>query len=183
MEALQEWIERKDSIQLCDFSPKMEESRLLSVSLYEDQVLSLSLSQFLSIFFYQNKSILWEMIKGSIYKISHLHQLASRVLLARHGEQSFLPHWVCATLSRHFSEIKAIWLAFDSLFYFMTEHLILRGKGEKSSKYPFWKDLGFGGYIHKGKVLAPFMSVVLYGNLLVLFNILCYNLLILKKKS
>jgi len=26
------------------------------------------------------------------------------------------------------------------------------------------------------------MSVVLYGNLLVLFNILCYNLLILKKE-
>jgi len=39
------------------------------------------------------------MIKGSIYKISHLHQLASRVLVARHGEQSFLPHWVCATSS------------------------------------------------------------------------------------
>jgi len=44
MEALQEWIEMKDSIQLCDFSPKMEESRLLSLSLYEDQALSLSLS-------------------------------------------------------------------------------------------------------------------------------------------
>ena len=44
-----------------------------------------------------------------------------------------------------FSEIKAIWLAFDSLFYFTTEHLILREKGGKSSKYPFWKDLGFGG--------------------------------------
>ena len=39
------------------------------------------------------------MIKGSIYKFSHLHQLASRVLRARHGEQSFLPQWVCATSS------------------------------------------------------------------------------------
>ena len=39
------------------------------------------------------------MIKGSIYKLSHLHQLASRVLFARHGEQSFLPQWVCATSS------------------------------------------------------------------------------------
>jgi len=53
-------------------------------------------------------------------------------------------------LSRHFSEIKAIWLAFDSLFCFTTEHLILGEKGEKSSKHPFKKDFGFGDYRHKG---------------------------------
>jgi len=44
---------------------------------------------------------------------------------------------VRSVLSHHFSEIKAIWLAFDSLFYFTTEHLILREKGKKSSKHPF----------------------------------------------
>ena len=38
-----------------------------------------------------------------------------------------------------FLEIKAIWLAFDSLFYFTTKHLILREKGKKSSKHPFEK--------------------------------------------
>ena len=92
MEALQEWIKRKDSIQLCDFSPKMEESRLLSLSLYEDQALSLSLSISKYISLSEIKSILREKNKGSIYKISPLHHLASRVLLARHGEQSFLPH-------------------------------------------------------------------------------------------
>jgi len=44
-------------------------------------------------------------------------------------------------MSRHFSEIKAIWLAFDSLFYFTIEHLILREKGEKVRNTPlkrFW---------------------------------------------
>jgi len=70
----------------------MEESRLLSLSLYEDQALSLSLSISKYISLSEIKSILREKNKGSIYKISHLHQLASRVLLARHGEQSFLPH-------------------------------------------------------------------------------------------
>ena len=54
-------------------------------------------------------------------------------------------------LSRHFSEIKAIWLAFDSLFYFTTEHLILKKKGEKSSKYPFEKILGSGVSYIKGE--------------------------------
>ena len=48
-------------------------------------------------------------------------------------------------LSRHFLEIKAIWLAFDSLFCFTTEHLIFKRKGEKSSNYPMLRDLGFGG--------------------------------------
>jgi len=42
-------------------------------------------------------------------------------------------------LSRHFSEIKAICLAFDSLIYLTTEHLIFKRKGEKSSKHPFEK--------------------------------------------
>ena len=54
-------------------------------------------------------------------------------------------------LSRHFSEIKAIRLAFDSLFYFTTEHLILREKGEKSSKYPFEEILGSGVCYIKGR--------------------------------
>ena len=40
-------------------------------------------------------------------------------------------------MSRHFSEIKAIWLAFDSLIYFTTEHLILREKGKKVRNTPF----------------------------------------------
>jgi len=35
-------LKGKDSIQLCNFSPNVEESRLLSLSLYEDQTLSLS---------------------------------------------------------------------------------------------------------------------------------------------
>jgi len=53
-------------------------------------------------------------------------------------------------VSRHFSEIKAIWLAFDSLFYFTTEHLILKRR-EKSSKYPFEKILGSGVSYIKGR--------------------------------
>ena len=48
-------------------------------------------------------------------------------------------------MSRHFSEIKAIWLAFDSLIYFTTEHLILREKGKTKFETPLLKDLGFGG--------------------------------------
>jgi hypothetical protein len=49
-------------------------------------------------------------------------------------------------LSRHFLEIKAIWLAFDSLTYFTTEHLIFLRKRGKKFKHPiFWKDLGIGG--------------------------------------
>ena len=59
--------------------------------------------------------------------------------------KKFLPNLLMCILSRHFSEIKAIWLVFDSLIYFTTEHLILREKGENSSKHPFEKDLGFGG--------------------------------------
>jgi len=43
---------------------------------------------------------------------------------------------VSIKMSRHFSEIKAIWLAFDSLFYFTTEHLILREKGKKFRNTP-----------------------------------------------
>jgi len=43
-------------------------------------------------------------------------------------------------LSRHFLEIKAIWLAFDSLIYFTTEHLFFFRKGGKSSNYPILKD-------------------------------------------
>jgi len=57
-------------------------------------------------------------------------------------------HW---KVSRHFSEIKAIWLAFDSLFYLTTEHLILREKGKKVQNTPFEEILGSGvGYI-KGR--------------------------------
>jgi len=40
-------------------------------------------------------------------------------------------------LSRHFLEIKAIWLAFDSLIYFTTEHLIFLEKGEKVQTTPY----------------------------------------------
>jgi len=54
-------------------------------------------------------------------------------------------------MSRHFSEIKAIWLAFDSLFCFTTEHLILREERGKSSKYPFEKILGSGVSYIKGR--------------------------------
>jgi len=50
-----------------------------------------------------------------------------------------------------FLEVKAIWLAFDSLFCFTTEHLILREKGEKSSKYPFEEILGSGVSYIKGR--------------------------------
>ena len=39
-------------------------------------------------------------------------------------------------LSRHFLEIKAIWLAFDSLIYFTTEHLIYFKKRGKKFKLP-----------------------------------------------
>jgi len=54
-------------------------------------------------------------------------------------------------LSRQFLSIKAIWLAFDSLFYFTTEHLILREKGKKRSNYPFEKNLGSGVSYIKGR--------------------------------
>jgi len=36
--------------------------------------------------------------------------------------------------------------------------------------------VGSGGWLHKGKVLAPFMFVVLYENLSTLFYFLCYKL-------
>ena len=82
-----------------------------------------------------------------------------------HYEQSihhdFFPRWVDLpslmgrAVSRHFSKIKAIWLAFDSLFYFTTEHLILRKKGEKGSKYPFEKILGSGVSYIKGRYYHP----------------------------
>jgi len=39
-------------------------------------------------------------------------------------------------VSRHFLEIKAIWLAFDSLIYFTTEHLIYFKKRGKKFKLP-----------------------------------------------
>jgi len=47
-------------------------------------------------------------------------------------------------VSRHFSEIIAIWLAFDSLYYFTTELLIFQKKGEKVLNYHHLKYLGFG---------------------------------------
>jgi len=53
-------------------------------------------------------------------------------------------------VARFFGD-QAIFISIGSLFYFTTEHLILREKGEKSSKYPFEKILGSGvGYI-KGR--------------------------------
>ena len=51
----------------------------------------LSLSKYLFVFFCKNKSIPQEMIKGSIYKLSHLHQLASRVLLLAMASWGFFP--------------------------------------------------------------------------------------------
>ena len=90
------------------------------------------------------------------------------------GHHSIHQIWACAHLfgtltlfylqnfflSRHFSEIKAIWLAYDSLF---TSRL--------------WKNylisMGSGGWLHKGKVLTPFMFVVLYENLSTLFYFFC----------
>ena len=71
-------------------------------------------------------------------------------------------------LSRHFSDIKAIWLAFDSL---------------NISRLWFKKVLnlmGFEGWLHKGNVLAPFMFVVLYENLSTLFYFCAINYLLLK---
>ena len=50
-----------------------------------------------------------------------------------------------------FLEIKAIWLAFDSLSHFTTEHLILREEGGKGSKYPFEEILGSGVSYIKGR--------------------------------
>jgi len=41
--------------------------------------------------------------------------------------------------------------------------------------------MGSGGWLHKGKVLAPLIFVVLYENLLILFNVLCHGLLAFKK--
>jgi len=40
--------------------------------------------------------------------------------------------------------------------------------------------MGSGGWLHKGKVLAPLMFVVLYENLSNLFAFLCYKLISLK---
>jgi len=50
-------------------------------------------------------------------------------------------------VSRHFSEVKAIWLAFDLLICFTTEHLIFKRKGEKSSKHPFEKRFRVRGLV------------------------------------
>ena len=41
--------------------------------------------------------------------------------------------------------------------------------------------MGSGGWLHKGKVLAPFMFVVLYENLSTLFYFLCYKLACFEK--
>jgi len=43
--------------------------------------------------------------------------------------------------------------------------------------------MGSGGWLHKGKVLAPLMFVVLYENLSTLFYFLCYNLLNFEEKN
>jgi len=40
--------------------------------------------------------------------------------------------------------------------------------------------MGSGGWLHKGKVLAPFMFVVLYENLSTLFYFCVINYLLLK---
>ncbi len=77
----------------------------------------------------------------------------------------FQPH-----VSRHFSEIKAIWLAFDSLTYFTTfEKIYLK--------------MGSGGWLHKGKVLAPLMFVVLYENLSALFAFCAIIYLFFRRKK
>jgi len=52
--------------------------------------------------------------------------------------------FIIFALSRHFSEVRAIWLAFDSLNYFTT--LI-----EKKN----YLKVGSGGWLYLGKVLAP----------------------------
>jgi len=59
--------------------------------------------------------------------------------------KSIRGYMISQQVSRHFLEVKAIWLAFDSLICFTTEHLIFKRKGEKKFKTPLWKDLGFGG--------------------------------------
>jgi len=46
---------------------------------------------------------------------------------------------------------QAIFISIDSLFYFTTEHLILRKKGKKGLKYPFEKILGSGVSYIKGR--------------------------------
>ena len=68
------------NIPLFDFSPNVEESNFYHSHSMKTKPY-LSLSKYLFVFFCKNKSIPQEMIKGSIYKLSHLHQLASRVLL------------------------------------------------------------------------------------------------------
>ena len=55
--------------------------------------------------------------------------------------------WLFAEVSRHFLEIKAIWLAFDSLIYFTTEHLIFYRKGGKSSNYPVFERFRVRGLV------------------------------------
>jgi len=65
MEALQEWIEMERFITTLWFLTKCGRIQLLSLSLYEDQALSLSLSKYLSVFLFNENLISFqEMIKG-----------------------------------------------------------------------------------------------------------------------
>ena len=68
------------------------------------------------------------MILFSCHSSSYYYQHGSR--------QSFSPV-ESPFLSRHFSEVKAIWLAFDSLICFTTEHLINLFKGVFWTFFPF----------------------------------------------
>ena len=68
------------NIPLFDFSPNVEESNFYHSHSMKTKPY-LSLSKYLCIFSITIIIFFSEMIKGFIYKLSHLHQLASRVLL------------------------------------------------------------------------------------------------------
>jgi len=94
------------------------------------------------IFHYNHRRL--QLLKHTSKRLSMLKHISKRLLTNKdYKENCLVEHLIYnqRCLSRHLLEIKAIWLAFDSLFYFTTEHLILREKGKKVRNTPlkrFW---------------------------------------------
>jgi len=109
-----------------------------------------------------------QLLKHTSKRLSMLKHINKRLLTNKDYKQNCLVEHLIYNqrcLSRHFLEIKAIWLAFDSLFYFTTGHLILREKGKKSSKYPFKEILGSGVSYTKGRFSTLYVCSTLRGPL------------------